>query len=176
MMNRKRWVGSEVVALAVCLTVLMLLGFLLLQKAGSAIDFGMRVTIDLEAEEDIRHEFGDWIPNSVELQKCAFAVVGVTSDTGEHAVFTTDPKQLVAIAERFSGQPIDKFDSRYSGNDRAVDGLELDFPADRAWKPARIRNGRFCEVHEWTSENHGSGRFVAIDDDRKMIFLLKWTK
>ena len=177
MTKSRAWVGSGAVALAVSCTVLLFAGFLLVRTIGSSAgDFGRLVTTDAQAAEDIRRAFGEWIPDSVSFDKCAFAVLGVTSDTGDFAVFSADRIELIGIAERFAGKSIDEFGTRYTGDSRDVTDAELGFPSDREWAPTRIRNGRFSEVEEWTSDRHGSGRFVAIDYDRDMIFLLKWTK
>ena len=142
---------------------------------GSAFeDFGIAVTLDDEAEADIRHEFGDWIPDSFDMNSCAFASIGFGGDHGEHAVFCGKLDHLTIIAENFSGRSINTFDTTYNGTDRAVLDLQLDFPNDRLWRPASIKNGRFCEIQEWSSSSSGRGRFVAIDYSKSQIFLLKW--
>lgn len=145
---------------------------------GSALDGfgGPLIAINGEAETRIRDEFGNWIGKKVGITQCAFAVVGMVSDTGEHAVFSGDLPDLIEIAESFSGQSIAEFDRTYQGDDFAVVELELEFPADRRWAPAEITNGRFFEFQNWTSKSHGTGKFVAVDYDTSQIYLLKWTE
>ena len=174
----KRATQLALAAVAIVLIAIPLAFLVVGWSLGSALEGfgGPLIAIDEEAESRIRDEFGNWIGEDVRIRQCAFAVVGIVSDTGEHAVFSGDRADLIEIAESFSGQSIAEFDRTYQGDDFAVLELKLEFPTDRLWAPAQITNGRFFEFQNWTSKSHGTGKFVAIDYDTSQIYLLKWTE
>lgn len=138
--------------------------------------FGPLVSVDEEAESDIRDEFGPWIPQSAELHSCAFCADGLGGDHAEYAVFTGELELLVDIAESFAERSIDSFDPAYEGEDKTVTKVDFGFPADRKWDVLSIRDGRFYEIQEWNNaaRTSGSGRFVAIDYQQRKLYLMKW--